>query len=59
MHAFLVTEELPRWEADMQSYEEFKEKLKKMRIDVYDAYEGEKGGIFDAWLRKMRDLSTK
>ncbi len=24
------------------SYEDFKEKLKKMRVDVYDAYEGEK-----------------
>ncbi|GGF90263.1 hypothetical protein GCM10010912_39260 [Paenibacillus albidus] len=35
------------------SYEEFKEKLKKMRIDVYDTYEGEKGADFDAWLNKM------
>lgn len=35
------------------SYEEFKEKLKKMRIDVYDAYEGEKGEQFDPWLRKL------
>lgn len=35
------------------SYEEFKEKLKKMRIDVYDAYEGEKGEQFDSWLRKL------
>jgi len=32
------------------SYEEFKEKLKKMRLDVYDAYEGEKGADFDKWL---------
>ncbi|MFF2019796.1 HEAT repeat domain-containing protein [Paenibacillus sp. NPDC058177] len=32
------------------SYEDFKEKLKKMRIDVYDAYEGEKGAEFDQWL---------
>jgi hypothetical protein len=32
------------------SYEEFKEKLKKMRLDVYDAYEGEKGSDFDKWL---------
>jgi len=32
------------------SYEEFKEKLKKMRLDVFDAYEGEKGGEFDKWL---------
>lgn len=35
------------------SYEEFKEKLKKMRIDVYDAYEGEKGEQFDSWLQKL------
>ncbi|OBZ07639.1 esterase [Bacillus sp. FJAT-27264] len=32
------------------SYEDFKEKFKKMRIDVYDAYEGEKGAEFDPWL---------
>ncbi|NUU61012.1 HEAT repeat domain-containing protein [Paenibacillus agri] len=32
------------------SYEDFKEKLKKMRIDIYDAYEGEKGAEFDQWL---------
>ncbi|MNC31198.1 hypothetical protein D3C75_795120 [compost metagenome] len=41
------------------SYEEFKEKLKKMRIDVYDAYEGEKGENFDAWLQKMWASATK
>ncbi|MGM0903930.1 MAG: HEAT repeat domain-containing protein [Bacillota bacterium] len=32
------------------SYEEFKEKLKKMRLDVYDTYEGNKGPDFDKWL---------
>lgn len=32
------------------SYEEFKEKLKKMRLDVYDTYEGDKGPEFDKWL---------
>ncbi|MFE4713333.1 HEAT repeat domain-containing protein [Paenibacillus sp. NPDC056722] len=32
------------------SYEDFKEKFKKMRIDIYDAYEGEKGADFDQWL---------
>ncbi|MBP1153926.1 MULTISPECIES: HEAT repeat domain-containing protein [unclassified Paenibacillus] len=32
------------------SFEEFKEKLKKMRLDVYDTYEGEKGADFDQWL---------
>lgn len=41
------------------SYEEFKEKLKKMRIDVYDIYEGEKGAEFDAWLTKMWNSSNK
>jgi hypothetical protein len=35
------------------TYEEFKEKLKKMRIDIYDVYEGEKGSEFDAWLEKQ------
>lgn len=33
------------------SYEDFNEKLKKMRLDVYDAYEGEKGTDFDSWLK--------
>ncbi|MEO3946299.1 HEAT repeat domain-containing protein [Gorillibacterium sp. CAU 1737] len=32
------------------SYEDFKTKLKGMRIDLYDAYEGEKGEEFDSWL---------
>ncbi|KWX72239.1 esterase [Paenibacillus riograndensis] len=41
------------------SYEEFKEKLKKMRVDVYDAYEGEKGENFDAWLHKLWASATK
>ncbi|USB33952.1 HEAT repeat domain-containing protein [Paenibacillus sp. YPG26] len=41
------------------SYEEFKEKLKKMRIDVYDVYEGNKGDEFDAWLEeKWASLRT-
>ncbi|WP_150275911.1 HEAT repeat domain-containing protein [Paenibacillus tepidiphilus] len=35
------------------SYEDFKAKLQKMRIDIYDAYEGEKGPEFDAWLEKQ------
>jgi hypothetical protein len=35
------------------SYEDFKEKVKKMRIDIYDAYEGEKGADFDKWLEEM------
>ncbi|NBC72418.1 HEAT repeat domain-containing protein [Paenibacillus sacheonensis] len=32
------------------SYEAFKEKLKNMRTDVYDIYEGDKGEGFDEWL---------
>jgi hypothetical protein len=35
------------------SYEEFKEKLKKMRLDVYDTYEGDKGPDFDQWLENI------
>jgi hypothetical protein len=35
------------------SFEEFKEKLKKMRLDVYDTYEGDKGADFDKWLENM------
>lgn len=41
------------------SYEDFKEKLKKMRIDVYDTYEGDKGDEFDKWLEeKWASLRT-
>ncbi|UVI31033.1 HEAT repeat domain-containing protein [Paenibacillus spongiae] len=32
------------------TFEAFKEKLQKMRLDVYDAYEGDKGDDFDRWL---------
>ncbi|MHA6482811.1 HEAT repeat domain-containing protein [Paenibacillus sp. strain BS8-2] len=32
------------------TYEEFKEKFKKMRLDIYDTYEGDKGADFDKWL---------
>ncbi|CAI6079404.1 HEAT repeat domain-containing protein [Cohnella sp. JJ-181] len=35
------------------SFEEFKEKLKKMRLDIYDAYEGERGADFDNWLENV------
>lgn len=41
------------------TYEQFKEKVQKMRIDIYDAYEGEKGADFDPWLEKMwKSLET-
>jgi hypothetical protein len=40
--------------------EEFKEKLEKMRADVYDTYEGEMGSDFDQWLAsKWSSLSNK
>lgn len=32
------------------TFEAFKEKLQKMRTDIYDAYEGEKGTDFEKWL---------
>ncbi|GGH11867.1 HEAT repeat domain-containing protein [Paenibacillus segetis] len=35
------------------TFEEFKEKLKKMRIDIYDTYEGDKGAEFDQWLESI------
>ncbi|WP_066070156.1 HEAT repeat domain-containing protein [Neobacillus soli] len=41
------------------SYEEFKEKLKKMRLDVYDTYEGDKGPDIDQWLENMWVSVTK
>jgi len=34
------------------TFEEFREKLKKMRIDIYDTYEGDKGADFDNWLEQ-------
>jgi murein L,D-transpeptidase YcbB/YkuD len=34
------------------TYEQFKEKLRKMRVDVYDTYEGDKGAEFDKWLEQ-------
>jgi len=35
------------------SFEAFKEKLKKTRLDVYDVYEGDKGADFDQWLESI------
>ncbi|HSP21865.1 MAG TPA: HEAT repeat domain-containing protein [Planococcus sp. (in: firmicutes)] len=32
------------------SYEDFKVKLQKMRVDIYDTYKGDKGEDFDRWL---------
>ncbi|MFS0727028.1 HEAT repeat domain-containing protein [Paenibacillus sp. 1P07SE] len=33
-------------------FEEFKEKLKRTRLDVYDAYEGHMGDEFERWLEE-------
>lgn len=41
------------------TYEEFKVKLKKMRLDVYDTYEGDKGADFDKWLENMWESVQK
>ena len=40
------------------TYEDFKVKLKKMRIDIYNTYEGEKGEAFDSWLKDMWETTT-
>ncbi|MEW4431244.1 HEAT repeat domain-containing protein [Paenibacillus pabuli] len=32
------------------TFEQFKEKLQKTRLDIYDTYEGEKDAEFDSWL---------
>ena len=34
----------------IHTFEEFLTKLKRMRIDVYDTYEGDKGDEFKTWL---------
>lgn len=41
------------------TYEDFKVKLEKMRIDIYNTYEGEKGAQFDAWLKDMWETTTR
>jgi hypothetical protein len=42
------------------TFGEFKEKLQKMRLDVYDTYEGEKGADFEKWLESQwASLQTK
>lgn len=41
------------------SFKEFKEKLQKMRLDVYDTYEGDKGADFDKWLENMWESLPK
>ncbi|WP_430166550.1 HEAT repeat domain-containing protein [Peribacillus psychrosaccharolyticus] len=41
------------------SYNDFKEKLKNMRLDIYDTYEGEKGADFDKWLESTWESLNK
>ncbi|TWI52907.1 HEAT repeat domain-containing protein [Halalkalibacter nanhaiisediminis] len=40
------------------SYKDFKEKVKKMRLDLYDTYEGDKGADFDKWLEETWSTLT-
>ncbi|MBH5319044.1 HEAT repeat domain-containing protein [Paenibacillus sp. GSMTC-2017] len=40
------------------SLEEFGEKFKKMRIDMYDTYEGQKGDEFAKWLEDTWNALT-
>ncbi len=41
------------------TFEEYKEKLKNMRLDLYDTYEGDKGDEFEAWLENVWETATK
>ncbi len=41
------------------TFEEYKEKLKNMRLDLYDTYEGDKGDEFEAWLENVWAMATK
>lgn len=41
------------------TFEQFKEKLQKTRLDIYDTYEGDKGAEFDAWLRGIWETPAR
>ncbi|WP_255549996.1 HEAT repeat domain-containing protein [Sporosarcina sp. E16_3] len=41
------------------TFEEYKEKLKNMRLDLYDTYEGDKGEEFEAWLENVWETANK
>lgn len=41
------------------SFDQFKEKLQKTRLDIYDTYEGEKGAEFDTWLQSIWEAPTR
>ncbi len=41
------------------TFEEYKEKLKNMRLDLYDTYEGDKGDEFEAWLENVWETANR
>lgn len=41
------------------TFEQFKEKLQKTRLDIYDTYEGDKGSEFDSWLQGIWEAPTR
>jgi len=41
------------------TFEQFKEKLQKTRLDIYDTYEGNKGAQFDSWLREIWEAPAR
>jgi hypothetical protein len=41
------------------TFEEYKEKLKNMRLDLYDTYEGDKGEEFEAWLENVWETAKR
>lgn len=41
------------------TFEQFKEKLQKTRLDIYDTYEGDKGAEFDSWLKGIWEAPTR
>ncbi|CAM3062162.1 HEAT repeat domain-containing protein [Filibacter tadaridae] len=52
---FRIKKSLPR----DHTFEQFEEKLKKMREDLYDTYEGDKGADFDKWLKEAWETAEK
>ena len=41
------------------TFEEFKEKLQKTRLDLYDTYEGDKDAEFDSWLHGIWETLSR
>ncbi len=52
---FRIKKSLP----EGHTYEEFKEKIKNMRLDLYDTYEGDKGADFDKWFENEWATASK